>query len=143
MLSTIEYKEQIQQFCDYSPIVKQTTEIFIEKHEKQLKHKINNNDYVLFACLFWFISKIIEDELISIDDYLRVTGLNKHMLTKHEKIIFKHYINNNNDFQKNLNNMIFKYNSQNNDNNTKQNEVNHNNEPNYGPQTNHNTIKST
>lgn len=102
MIMNINFKDRIEFVCDYSKSVTKVT----NKCIKQLPTDIINNKELLYACVFWFISKFIEDERISMDDYLTIINIKKDEFTKNESKIFNYYLTNST-FQKALNALMF------------------------------------
>lgn len=86
----MNFNKDILQHCNYSNTVCKKTEMFIKQILPDfLKYKYS----LLYFSSFWFISKFLEDELISLDDYVYLTQSNKESILDCESEIFNYYLN--------------------------------------------------
>lgn len=90
------YKNQLHNCCEYASIV-------MKLADNKLFPTVSTNMYIQYASLYWFLSKFIEDELVSLKDYARISGVPSKEIIKHEKDLFNYYLSN----QKDLNELIF------------------------------------
>ena len=97
--------KQINSFCDYSDYVETSTQKCCSELPKELSSKLGN-EYSNQIVIFWYLSKLIEDEYVSLDDYITFIKADKDTFIKQERILFDYYLKNDY-FRSYLNGFIF------------------------------------
>ena len=97
---------QIKSFCDYSDYVETSTYKCCSEMPQELSSKLGNDDYAKQIVTFWYLSKLIEDEYISLDDYVKFIKADKDTFINQESILFDYYLKNDY-FRSYLNGFIF------------------------------------
>ncbi len=98
--------KQIKSFCDYSDYVESSTYKCCSGMPKELSAKLGNDEYIKQIVIFWYLSKLIEDEYISLDDYVKYVKADKDTFINKESILFDYYLKNDL-FRSYLNGFIF------------------------------------
>ena len=83
-----KYKERFKKYCEYSSSVENTT----LKIYNILPEFIISDDYLRYACIFLYISKIIEDNILCLDDFCKISGFEKETIKKNEYILFSYFL---------------------------------------------------
>ena len=82
-------KERLDKYSPYSKSVHVVTQ--------DLFKQINfiKNDYLKYSCIYLICSKLLEDNLISLKDYSKISGIEIYFLIKYEKELFNYIYRNN------------------------------------------------
>ena len=86
--------KQIKSFCDYSDYVESSTHKCCSGMPKELSVKLGSDEYIKQIVIFWYLSKLIEDEYISLDDYVKYVKADKDTFINKESIHFDYYLKN-------------------------------------------------
>ena len=88
MVKMNKYIERISKYCKYSPCV----ETFTKKLYVKIPSLIIPNQYLKYSCTFLILSKFIEDQIISLKEYSKITGIKYTLLIKYENELFNYLL---------------------------------------------------
>lgn len=98
-MNLIEYKQRLNKYCEYPEYLFKLTDKCI--HEFPSK---SSNECIHYGVLIWFLSKFVQDKILNVKSYSRISGIKYYDLLLYEDHLFTYYLK----YTNHLNRIIFK-----------------------------------